>query len=199
METTKKTAYQWCVEANIRVLDLNEWPENYCGSNERCYFEQPYSKEEFIKLLSECRVKSNSTPRKTEMYLEYRMYGLVNYQFCNGSIHAGIQFSHALADYGRMVRDISPYERIYNKWADEDKTVIILNGGTTNTNPDKLGTLNQHLITLKDNGVICQDFYEPDLNDALTAICFLVSELVYNRDLYPDYVANEYPWNRKAK
>ena len=31
------------------------------------------------------------------------------------------------------------------------------------------------------------EFYEPDLGDQLTALCFLLDERVYDRELYPDY------------
>jgi hypothetical protein len=118
--------------------------------------------------------------------LKYRMYGLVAYQL-SGTIHAGIQFGHAVVEYGRNVNGIKPFEKIYNKWADCDKTFIILNGGTTNKDPEKLGTLNQHLNTLNEVGVILHVFFEPDLGDQLTAIVFIVDERVFNKKDYPDF------------
>ena len=33
-----KTPYEWCVEYNIRVLDLKEWPVEYYGSKQKHYF-----------------------------------------------------------------------------------------------------------------------------------------------------------------
>jgi hypothetical protein len=83
-ELELKTPYQWCLELNIRVLDLNEWPLEWFGSKEMHYFMFPtIPKEEFLEALGQCRVKENSMPRKTPMYLEYRMYGLVPYNFSN--------------------------------------------------------------------------------------------------------------------
>ena len=57
--------------------------------------------------------------------------------------------------------------------------------------------LNKHLARLKNAGIQVQDFYEPDLNDALTAICFLVDERAWDRETYPDFVAETLPWNRR--
>ena len=116
--------------------------------------------------------------------LEYRMYGLVPYNL--SPIQQGIQFGHAVVEYsllyGRGHAD-SPYFQ----WAINDKTFIILNGGTTNTNPLSLGTLNQARNVLRDMKVQYESFYEPDLGDQLTAIVFLVDERVYDKKKYPEY------------
>lgn len=111
--------------------------------------------------------------------LEYRMYGLVPYNL--SPIQQGIQFGHAVVEYGL----IGGAE--YENWARNHKTFIILNGGTTNNNPDKFGSLNKHLETLKNLGVKVATFTEPDLGDQLTAIVFLVDERVYNSEKYPDF------------
>jgi hypothetical protein len=131
-------------------------------------------------------------PRKTEMYLEYRMYGLVPYNL--SPIQQGIQFGHAVVEYQQNVRNLPPHEVIYYKWAKQDKTFIILNGGTTNNTPDKLGSLNQHLVKLNENNVLTSEFYEPDLGDQLTAVVFLVDERVFNRELYPDFQEEKLPY-----
>jgi hypothetical protein len=179
-------------------LDLNEWPLEWHGSKEKHYFMFPTMvKSEFLEALSQCKVKANSMPRKTEMYLEYRMYGLVPYNI--SPIQQGIQFGHAVVEYGQTVKGLSNLEKIYNKWAKEDKTFIILNGGTTNNNVGSLGTLNKHLQTLKDNDVLTAEFNEPDLGDQLTAIVFLVDERVFNKELYPDFVGTPYTWPSHKK
>lgn len=196
-ERILKTAYDWCLEGNIRVLDLSQWKKDSIN-NEKDYFTEQIDLSTFYEFLESCKVKSNSRPRKTDMYLEYRMYGLVNYQL-SGTIHAGIQFGHAVVDYGQSIKGMGKVEDVYNKWANEDKTFIILNGGTTNINPNKLGGLNQHLITLKNNGVLCKDFYEPDLGDQLTAICFLVDERVWNKELYEDFEPEVLPWSKQKQ
>ena len=154
-------------------------------------------KNEFLEALSQCRVKANSMPRKTEMYLEYRMYGLVPYNL--SPIQQGIQFGHAVVEYQQNTCDLKPHVDVYNKWAKQDKTFIILNGGTTNKTIDRLGTLNKHAQSLKDNGVFTAEFHEPDLGDQLTAVVFLVDERVFNRELYPDFVGTPYTWPQHVK
>ena len=196
-ENEFKTPFQWCRDINVRVLDLNEWPLEWYGSKEKHFFEfADMPKNEFLEALTKCRVKPNSLQRKTDKYLEYKMYGLGIYQFAK-SIHAGIQHGHTVVRYGRVVRDMGEIEETYNNWADKNETFIILNGGTTNNNPERLGMLNKHLARLKNAGIQVQDFYEPDLNDALTAICFLVDERAWDRETYPDFVAETLPWNRR--
>ena len=108
------------------------------------------------------------------------MYGLVPYNI--SPIQQGIQFGHAVVEYG-----INNSTDEYKQWSNEDKTFIILNGGTTNNNPNKLGTLNKHLESLKSANIKVAEFYEPDLGDQLTAVVFLVDERVFNKELYPDY------------
>jgi hypothetical protein len=123
------------------------------------------------------------------------MYGLVPYNL--SPIQQGIQFGHAVVDYGRAVEGLKSNEAIYKKYADEDKTFIILNGGTTNNNPERLGSLNKHMQIMRENGVFLQEFHEPDLGDQLTAFVFLVDERVWNRELYPDFVPETLPWGRR--
>ena len=119
--------------------------------------------------------------------MELRMYGLVNYQLTG--IQKGIQFLHGVVEYGQFIKNVGGEELIkYNEWADRYKTVILLDGGSTNTNPDRLGTLNQHLQSLKDNNVFCTDFYEPDLGDQLTGVVFIVDERVFLKDENRKYV-----------
>lgn len=195
----KKTGYDWCLEANVRILNISDWDTD---SKEFPFYEESYYKEKidaktFYERLANCKVKPNSMPRKTEMFLEYRMYGLVPYNM--SPIQQGIQFGHAVVDYSESIRDVNPFHKIYRKWASEDKTFIILNGGTTNTNPNRLGTLNTHLNTLNENGIIVQSFHEPDLGDQLTAVVFLVDERVFNKTIYPDFVNSAYPWESRKK
>lgn len=190
----KKTGYDWCVDANLRLLKLSEWDTQW-DSYEESYYKERIDVQEFYRRLELCKVKPNSQPRKTEMYLEYRMYGLVPYNI--SPIQQGIQYGHAVVDYAQTIKGLPPYERLYNKWANEDKTFIILNGGTTNTNQERLGTLNKHLATLRENGIVCQDFYEPDLGDQLTAVVFLIDERVFNKTLYPDFKPEVLPYSTK--
>jgi hypothetical protein len=125
-----------------------------------------------------------------ENKLELRMYGLVNYQLTG--IQKGIQFLHGVVEYSQMAnRIVGETLSIYNEWADNWKTVILLNGGTTNNRITDdgfpFGSLNQHVITLDENKVDFATFNEPDLGDQLTAVVFIVDERVFNRKKYPDF------------
>jgi hypothetical protein len=139
------------------------------------------------------------------MELEYRMYGLVPYNI--SPIQQGIQFGHAVQEYnnmfwGEFMHTKESNELIgmpfhaFQKWANNCKTFIILNGGTTNDRfqvkdatfpPTYKGSLNNHVESLKKNDIPYSTFHEPDLNNALTAIVFLVDERVFNTKKYPDF------------
>jgi hypothetical protein len=183
-----QTGYEWCLEEKMRILDLKEWTTEWSFYMES-YYNEKITYADFFERIKQCRIKPNSTPRKTEMFLEYRMYGLVPYNL--SPIQQGIQFGHAVVEYGQLVKGIPPFEAVYDKFARKDKTFIILNGGTTNENPERFGTLQLSKQILKDNGVMFAEFREPDLNDTLTAVVFLVDERVFNRKLYPDFVEDE--------
>lgn len=113
--------------------------------------------------------------------LELKMYFLVNYQL--SGMQGGIQAGHA------GFRFLKKYwkEEFVQDFLENWETWIVLNGGTTNTNPERLGTMNLHLQTLNSLGVKCHDFYEPDLGDQLTAIAFILDERIFDRKKYPDF------------
>jgi hypothetical protein len=106
--------------------------------------------------------------------LKWRMYGFVPYNI--SEIQKGIQFGHGVVEYAQNYFDSEEYQ----KWANVDKTFIILNGGTSST------MLVNHQ-TLIDAGITTRSFCEPDLNNMLSAIVFLVDERVYDRENYPDF------------
>lgn len=138
-----------------------------------------------------------------EKKLELRMYGLVPYNI--SPIQQAIQFGHAVVEYGQMIKNKGPVgsgiyswytrdnEGVYNDWANNWKTFIILNGGTSNhstnrySNEEYVGTMEQNLKSLEENGVDLATFYEPDLNDMLSAIVFIVDERVFNKKDYPNF------------
>lgn len=115
----------------------------------------------------------------------YRMYGLVPYNL--SPIQQGIQFGHAVVEYALAYGTTEEYQ----KWAREDKTFIILNGGTTNTRYDEnnnhVGSLNNHRQLLSDEDVLFRSFFEPDLGDQLTAVVFLVDDRVFDKTTWPDW------------
>lgn len=114
------------------------------------------------------------------------MYGLVPYNL--SPIQQGIQFGHAVVEYGLEYFDTDEYQQ----WARYNKTFIILNGGTTNDTRLKLGTLNSYLYELSDRGFKIGEFSEPDLGDQLTAVVFLVDDRVFDREAWPDYAGGYY-------
>jgi hypothetical protein len=115
---------------------------------------------------------------------EYRMYGLVNYQL--SGIQKGIQFGHSVIEYSLKYSENSDYQ----KWAKRDKTFIILNGGTTNSrryDGKILGSLNRHSDLLESYGIRVAKFFEPDLEDCLTSVVFLVDDRVWDKERWPNY------------
>ena len=128
--------------------------------------------------------------------LELRMYGLVPYNI--SPIQQGIQFGHAVVEYGQKMKYLGEHNQSlniqYNDWADNWKTFIILNGGTSNHSvnrysdtEDFFGSMENNLKLLEDNGVEVGTFYEPDLNDMLSGIVFIVDERIFNKKDYPDF------------
>lgn len=122
--------------------------------------------------------------------LELRMYGFVPYNL--SPLQQGIQFGHAVVEYGLN----NFKDRDYQNWVKNHKTFIVLNGSTTNNAPkgstNDVGTMQKHLCELKKNGIKVATFCEPDLNDALTAIVFLVDERGFNKEKYPDFTLEPY-------
>jgi hypothetical protein len=122
-----------------------------------------------------------------EKQLELRMYFFVPYNI--SEIQKGIQCGHAALRYARQ---FSPNNPEVWDFVDNHETWIILNGGTTNDQRDfngiPLGTLNQIGDDLNENHMEFSYFMEPDLNNALTSLCFICDERVFNRKDYPDFV-----------
>ncbi len=115
--------------------------------------------------------------------LELRMYGLVPYNI--SEIQKGIQFGHGVVEYAQKFFK----DKDYQEWAKNHKTFIILNGGTTNNGfaNNEQGTMQNHLEVLRKNKIKHSVFFEPDLNNALTSISFLVDERCFNYKKYPSF------------
>lgn len=90
-------------------------------------------------------------------------------------IQKGIQTAHAIAEYGYKYHDTLEYKR----WVKRDKTLIVLEAHSTQQ-------LEQAYTELKKAGIAVQKFVEPDINNSITAICFLMDETVWNTKKYPD-------------
>jgi hypothetical protein len=93
---------------------------------------------------------------------EHRMYVLVPYNL--SPIQQGIQAAHAIAELSL------PAKARYAEWVKNHKTIIILNAGTTGEG----SSMYQHKDNLDKLDVEYATFSEPDLNDAMTAIAFVV-------------------------
>jgi hypothetical protein len=124
--------------------------------------------------------------------LKQRLYFFVPYNI--SPIQQAIQAGHAALEYAFE----HGKSNAYVEFMLYDKTWIILNGGTTNKKRDLtgkvFGTLNQIGDELLTNKIRFSYFEEPDLNDALTAICFLADERVWDYETYPDidvYLKNQ--------
>ena len=135
-----------------------------------------------------------------EERLELRMYGIVPYNI--SEIQKAIQFGHAVVEYGQMAKRGESGE-LYDDWADNWKTFIILNGGTSNHSINRYhdgefsGTMEQHLETLNEIGIANATFNEPDMNDMLSAVVFVVDERVFNKKKYPEL--GDWIWLNKSE
>jgi len=194
---TTKTAYDWCLEDNIRILNLDDWLDSSGDelTNVFDYHVRHYTREEFDERIKRCKVKRNSRARKMDEFLELRMYGFVIYQL--SGIQKGIQFQHAVTEYERYVP--SELRPRYERWADKWKTSIVLNGGTTNDCIVDSGSMQKYYNDLLDNDIFVQEFNEPDLNDSMTAFCFIADERVFDRESYPDFEPTPFTWDKTHK
>ena len=120
--------------------------------------------------------------------LEKRMYFLTMYNLL--SIQKGIQSGHAALEYVHKYRsDDEVWDFIENH-----KTWMVLNGGTSNDATQSFyglekakGSMEEHLAVLEENGVKTSVFHEPDLNYALSSICLIVDERVFNSKDFPAF------------
>lgn len=128
-----------------------------------------------------------------EKELELRMYFFVIYQL--KGIQQGIQAGHAALEYAVRYG----HTKLFEVFVDEYKTWIVLNGGTTNDSSDfegfAVGSINRIVDSLETTNIDYAYFREPDLNDAITSVCFICDERVWNYSDYPDF--GEYILNVK--
>ena len=115
-----------------------------------------------------------------------RLYFFVMYNL--SGIQKGIQAGHAAVEYGLKYGDT----KLYKEFAKHHKTFILLDGGGS------VDMLNREK-ELESHGVKFASFTEPDLNDSISAIAFIVPEKIYNlgEDDWVDYTDSEY--NRYLK
>ena len=120
--------------------------------------------------------------------LELRMYFFVPYNI--SPIQQAIQAGHAMGEYALKYGRRNPDHIIWD-FLSYYKTWMVFNGGTTNSSYDfegvPEGDLNKIHLAFKDSGIEFSDFYEPDLNNALTAVCFIADARVFDKENYPDF------------
>ena len=112
------------------------------------------------------------------------MYFFVPYNI--SEIQKGIQAGHASLEYVRKYG----HTDLCIDFVKRHKTWIILNGGTTmdyDEHNRTCGDMNEIRDKLSDNEIIYAEFREPDLNNALTAVCFIADERVWDFETYPDW------------
>ncbi len=121
-----------------------------------------------------------------EKQLELRMYFFVPYNISD--IQKSLQAGHSALEYAHKFGETE----LFKEFVTQHKTWIILDGGTTNSERDfedkSVGSLNQIGDQLMENDINIAWFHEPDLNNALTALCFICDERVFNRKDYPEFV-----------
>jgi len=105
------------------------------------------------------------------MIKEQRMY-CVSPRHLSG-IQKGIQSAHAIIEYSNFYKN----NEDYIQWTKKDKTLILLEINST----DELKKLHLNLINLN---YPVHLFLEPDINDSITAIAFLLDEEVWNSEKY---------------
>jgi hypothetical protein len=127
------------------------------------------------------------------MRMKQRMYILVARSL--SPIQKGIQALHAVVEYENLYGDSEEYQR----WAKHDKTVILLDGGTSSSKIISQtpltfhGMLDNAMQVLREQEISVAGFKEEDVNNALTAVAVLADERIWDRVAYPDFIPSELP------
>lgn len=103
-----------------------------------------------------------------------KMYTFVLRQL--SPLDKGIQSAHAVVEYCDKYRD----EKNCSDWISQDKTLIVLNGGTSED-------LKEIKSKLEEFGLPYSEFKEPDLENITTAIAVCLNEVYWNDEKYPTY------------
>lgn len=110
-------------------------------------------------------------------------------------IQHGIQAAHVVTEMFTQFKSYK-YSPMLTQWAEQDKTMILLNGGPT---PLMYETL--ELMKNPHNHYPWACFYEPFLDDALTSIGIILPEEVYDTSkISPKHqvnniISNKYDWD----
>lgn len=136
---------------------------------------------------------------------ELRMYFFVMGNI--GTIDKGIQAGHCSLEYANLFGNTE----LYKEWFENFKTFILLSGGTSNNgtiviwntlhrgleqenfvekvyiNETLLGSMELYEKYLIENNIPYASFHEPDLNNSLSALCFICDEKVFDWKNYPNF------------
>ena len=109
----------------------------------------------------------------------YRMYSIVLKQL--DGINSGIQTAHGVCEYVRKHWE----DKDLQKWLNLDKTLIVLNGGSTSN-------MEYIMTEFKRANVKFEKFEEEDLGYLTTSICVLADERIWDRKFISmyDYLNN---------
>lgn len=103
-----------------------------------------------------------------------KMYTFVLRQL--SPLDKGIQSAHAVVEYCNKYHN----EKNCSDWISQDKTLIVLNGGTS----EDLKVIKSKL---EEFDLLYTEFKEPDLENITTAISVCLNEVHWNDEKYPTY------------
>lgn len=106
--------------------------------------------------------------------MKYRMYSFVLRQL--NPMQKGVQTTHAVVEYETFYGKTKEYQT----WANVDKTLIVLDGGTY---PEMM----ELLETLGNENIKHGYFTEEDLNNLVTSITVIADERVWDIETYPTF------------
>lgn len=107
--------------------------------------------------------------------MKYRMYCLVLRQL--SPINKGVQTAHACLEYSQKYFK----NKDYQDYITNDKTLIMLDGGTSIDMNNIVSQLNQLDVNFA-------YFQEPDLGNLITAVCFVADERIWDKENYPSFM-----------
>ena len=117
------------------------------------------------------------------------MYFFVMYNL--SGIQKGIQAGHAVVEYSRLADKYRDYYAYFD-FADNHKTFILLDGGGS-------VDMQSRLLELDDLSIPNATFYEPDLNNSLSAIAFILPEEIYGIDLADPGIEGDEEYARRYR
>jgi len=112
----------------------------------------------------------------------------IGYFFGNmylSSIQHGIQAAHVIqvmaTKYNQVTSNVA--SKIFNRWMEEDKTMILLNGGPQKNLQDLINMLNINTNKGTDYPVAYFTEEKGALNGALTSVGIVLPESIYNNNM----------------